>query len=64
MASIWPEFPSSAHDNTLSSDKFRLEFRFAILQEQFNNLFEVVIQLVEGYPLRMGAAQSWNISYK
>jgi hypothetical protein len=38
--------------------------RLAILQEQFNNLFEVMIQLVQGFPLRMGAVQSRNISDK
>jgi hypothetical protein len=64
MASIRREIPSSSHDNALCSDKFRLQFRFAILQEQFNNLFEIVIQLVQGFPLRMGAPQSRNISDK
>ena len=64
MASIWNEIPSSRHDNALGSNKFRFRFRFAILQEQFDNLFQVMVQLVQGFPLRMGAAQSRNISDK
>ena len=35
-----------------------------LLQDQFNNLFEIVIQLVQGFPLRMGAPQFRNISDK
>jgi hypothetical protein len=51
MVLIRREIPSSGHDNALGSNKFSLQLRLAILQDQFNNLFEVLIQLVQGFPL-------------
>ena len=35
---------------------------YQVLEKQFHNLFEVVIQLIHGFPLGMGAAQTWNVT--
>lgn len=53
-------FPWLGHHNILSPDKFTFHFWWSILQEHFYDFFQVVLQLVQSFTLRMSPREAWN----
>ena len=48
----------------LNPDEFRLQGRFTILEEEFDDFFEVLLELVERLGLRMRPGEARNVAYE
>jgi hypothetical protein len=54
----------SGHLHFLSTDELRLELGFAVLKQHPDDLGQVLLQLVERFPLRMGTGKARNVADK
>src|SRR5260370_9213064 len=64
VASVSAAWAQSRHLDLLSTDELRLQLGFAVLKQHSDDFGQVLLQLVEGFPLRMGTGETRNVADK
>src|SRR5260370_29588788 len=63
-ASVSAAWAQSRHLDFLSTDELRLQLGLPVLKQHSDDFGQVLLQLAQGFPLRMRAGQTRNLAAK